>query len=84
MPVAGQIKKGVCYDSVTFRRVGIEPVSLPGVACATVVPGTETVEAVIAAAGLLISKPGQGADAAGRQRPHHSVALGLGEHRLKR
>jgi hypothetical protein len=84
MTVAGQIEKGACFDSVTLRRVGIVPASLPGSACAIVVTGTETFEAVIAAAGLLISRPGQATDAAGRQSPDHSVAFGLGEHILKR
>ena len=42
MTVAGQIKKGAYFDSVTLMRVGKELASLPGVADAAVVMGTKS------------------------------------------
>ena len=56
MTVAGQIKKGAYFDSVTLMRVGKELAGLPGVADAAVVMGTQSNKAILSASGLLISK----------------------------
>ena len=56
MTVAGQIKKGAYFDSVTLMRVGKELAALPGVADAAVVMGTKSNQAILAASGLLISQ----------------------------
>ena len=54
MTVAGQIRKGAYFDSVTLMRVGKELAALPGVADAAVVMGTRSNQAILAASGLLI------------------------------
>jgi succinyl-CoA synthetase alpha subunit len=56
MTVAGQIKKGAYFDSVTLMRVGKELAALPGVTDAAVVMGTKSNQAILAASGLLISQ----------------------------
>ena len=56
MTVAGQIKKGAYFDSVTLMRVGKELAGLPGVADAAVVMGTKSNRAILHASGLLIPK----------------------------
>jgi succinyl-CoA synthetase alpha subunit len=56
MTVAGQIKKGAYFDSVTLMRVGKELAALPGVIDAAVVMGTKSNQAILAASGLLISQ----------------------------
>ena len=56
MTVAGQIKKGAYFDSVTLMRVGKELAALPGVMDAAVVMGTRSNQAILASSGLLISQ----------------------------
>ena len=56
MTVAGQIKKGAYFDSVTLMRVGKELAGLPGVADAAVVMGTQSNQGILHASGLLISQ----------------------------
>ena len=56
MTVAGQIKKGAYFDSVTLMRVGKELAALPGVTDAAVVMGTKSNQAILAAGGLLSSQ----------------------------
>jgi len=56
MTVAGQIKKGAYFDSVTLMRVGKELAGLPGVADAAVVMGTRSNQAILHSSGLLIPK----------------------------
>ena len=56
MIVAGQIKKGAYFDSVTLMRVGKELAALPGVADAAVVMGTKSNRAILDSSGLLIPK----------------------------
>jgi FdrA protein len=56
MIVAGQIKKGAYFDSVTLMRVGKELTGLPGVADAAVVMGTKSNQAILNSSGLLIPK----------------------------
>ena len=58
MTVAGQIKKGAYFDSVTLMRVGKELAGLPGVADAAVVMGTNSNRGILHASGLLIPKFG--------------------------
>ena len=53
MTVAGQIKKGAYFDSVTLMRVGKALAALPGVADAAIVMGTQSNQAILAASGLL-------------------------------
>ena len=53
MTVAGQIKKGAYFDSVTLMRVGRELAGLPGVADAAVVMGTKSNRAILHSSGLL-------------------------------
>ena len=62
MTVAGQIKKGAYFDSVTLMRVGKELAALPGVADAAVVMGTKSNQAILAASGLLIPQFKQAGD----------------------
>jgi len=62
MTVAGQIKKGAYFDSVTLMRVGKELAGLPGVADAAVVMGTKSNQAILASSGLLISQFRQAGD----------------------
>jgi succinyl-CoA synthetase alpha subunit len=62
MTVAGQIKKGAYFDSVTLMRVGKELATLPGVVDAAVVMGTRSNQAILAASGLLISQFKQAGD----------------------
>jgi FdrA protein len=62
MTVVGQIKKGAYFDSVTLMRVGKELATLPGVADAAVVMGTQSNQAILAASGLLISQFKQAGD----------------------
>jgi succinyl-CoA synthetase alpha subunit len=54
--VAGQIRKGAYFDSVTLMRVGKELTGLPGVADAAVVMGTKSNQAILNSSGLLIPK----------------------------
>ena len=54
MTVAGQIKKGAYFDSVTLMRVGKELAGLPGVADAAVVMGTQSNKAILKSSGLMI------------------------------
>jgi FdrA protein len=56
MTVAGQIKKGAYFDSVTLMRVGKELAGLPGVVDAAVVMGTKANQGILHASGLLIPK----------------------------
>jgi succinyl-CoA synthetase alpha subunit len=56
MIVAGQIKKGAYFDSVTLMRVGKELAAAPGVADAAVVMGTQSNRAILNSSGLLIPK----------------------------
>jgi FdrA protein len=56
MTVAGQIKKGAYFDSVTLMRVGKELAGLPGVADAAVVMGTRSNQAILHTSGLLTPK----------------------------
>src|SRR5512143_1498234 len=53
MTVAGQIKKGAYFDSVTLMRVGKELAGTSGVADAAVVMGTRSNKAILGASGLL-------------------------------
>jgi FdrA protein len=62
MTVAGQIKKGAYFDSVTLMRVGRELAELPGVADAAVVMGTRSNQAILSASGLLIPQFKQARD----------------------
>src|SRR5208337_3690201 len=54
MTVAGQIKQGAYFDSVTLMRVGKELAGLPGVADAAVVIGTKSNRSILHSSGLLI------------------------------
>ena len=56
MTVAGQIKKGAYFDSVTLMRVGKELAGSPGVADAAVVMGTKSNRAILLSSGLLVPK----------------------------
>jgi FdrA protein len=56
MTVAGQIKKGAYFDSVTLMRVGRELAGLPGVTDAAVVMGTKSNQAILHSGGLLAPK----------------------------
>jgi len=56
MIVAGQIKKGAYFDSVTLMRVGKEIAGLDGVVDAAVVMGTKANKSILHSSGLLISK----------------------------
>ena len=62
MTVAGQIRKGAYFDSVTLMRVGKELAALPGVADAAVVMGTKSNQAILSASGLLIPQFKQAGD----------------------
>jgi succinyl-CoA synthetase alpha subunit len=62
MTVAGQIKKGAYFDSVTLMRVGKELAGLPGVTDAAVVMGTKSNQAILHASGLLIPQFSGAAD----------------------
>ena len=54
MTVAGHIKKGAYFDSVTLMRVGQALAALPGLSDAAVVMGTKSNQAILGASGLLI------------------------------
>ena len=54
MTVAGQIRKGAYFDSVTLMRVGKELAGLPGVADAAIVMGTKSNRAILHSSGLLV------------------------------
>ncbi len=56
MIVAGQIRKGAYFDSVTLMRVGKEITALPGVIDAAVVMGTKSNKAILNSSGLLSAK----------------------------
>ena len=56
MTVAGQIKRGAYFDSVTLMRVGRELGGCPGVADAAVIMGTKANKAILDSSGLLISR----------------------------
>ncbi len=56
MTVAGQIRKGAYFDSVTLMRVGKELAGLPGVVDAAVVMGTKANRGILHASGLLFPK----------------------------
>jgi succinyl-CoA synthetase alpha subunit len=56
MNVAGQIRKGAYFDSVTLMRVGTEITALPGVIDAAVVMGTKSNRAILNSSGLLSAK----------------------------
>jgi len=56
MIVAGQIRKGAYFDSVTLMRVGKEMAGLKGVADAAVVMGTKSNKAILNSSGLLAAK----------------------------
>ena len=56
MNVAGQIRKGAYFDSVTLMRVGTEITALPGVIDAAVVMGTKSNRAILNSSGLLSDK----------------------------
>lgn len=53
MILAGQIRKGAYFDSVTLMRVGREITALPGVVDAAVVMGTKSNKAILNSSGLL-------------------------------
>lgn len=53
MIVAGQIRKGAYFDSVTLMRVGKDISALPGVIDAAVVMGTKSNKAILNSSGLL-------------------------------
>jgi succinyl-CoA synthetase alpha subunit len=56
MIVAGQIRKGAYFDSVTLMRVGKEITALPGVIDAAVVMGTKSNKAILNSSGLLSAR----------------------------
>ncbi|MGO9245615.1 MAG: FdrA family protein, partial [Verrucomicrobiia bacterium] len=56
MIVAGQIRKGAYFDSVTLMRVGKEITALPGVIDAAVVMGTKSNKSILNASGLLSAR----------------------------
>ena len=56
MIVAGQIRKGAYFDSVTLMRVGKEMAGLRGVADAAVVMGTKSNKAILSSGGLFATK----------------------------
>ena len=56
MIVAGQIRQGAYFDSVTLMRVGKELTGLPGVIDAAVVMGTKSNKAILNSTGLLVSE----------------------------
>jgi FdrA protein len=56
MTVAGQIRKGAYFDSVTLMRVGKELAGLPGVADAAIVMGTRSNQAILHSSGLQMPK----------------------------
>ncbi len=56
MIVAGQVRKGAYFDSVTLMRVGKELAALPGVIDAAVVMGTKSNKAILNSSGLLSAK----------------------------
>ena len=56
MIVAGQIRKGAYFDSVTLMRVGKEMAGLQGVADAAVVMGTKSNKAILSSGGLFATK----------------------------
>jgi succinyl-CoA synthetase alpha subunit len=56
MIVAGQIRKGAYFDSVTLMRVGKEITALPGVIDAAVVMGTSSNKAILNSSGLLSAR----------------------------
>ena len=56
MIVAGQIRKGAYFDSVTLMRVGTEITALPGVIDAAVVMGTRSNRAILNSSGLLSAR----------------------------
>ena len=56
MIVAGQIRKGAYFDSVTLMRVGAQITALPGVIDAAVVMGTKSNRAILNSSGLLSAK----------------------------
>ncbi len=62
MTVAGQIRKGAYFDSVTLMRVGKDLAALPGVADAAVVMGTKSNQAILSASGLLAPRFKQAGD----------------------
>ena len=53
MNVAGQIRKGAYFDSVTLMRVGAKITALPGIIDAAVVMGTKSNRAILKSSGLL-------------------------------
>ena len=56
MNVAGQIRKGAYFDSVTLMRVGAKITALPGVIDAAVVMGTKSNRAILNSSGLLTAR----------------------------
>jgi len=56
MIVAGQVRQGAYYDSVTLMRVGKELAGLNGVADAAVVMGTKSNQAILNSSGLLAAQ----------------------------
>jgi FdrA protein len=62
MIVAGQIRKGAYFDSVTLMRVGKEMAGLNGVADAAVVMGTKSNKAILGSSGLLAGQFNDAAD----------------------
>jgi succinyl-CoA synthetase alpha subunit len=56
MIVAGQIRKGAYFDSVTLMRVGKDIAALPGVIDAAVVMGTKSNKAILNSSGLLSAR----------------------------
>ena len=56
MIVAGQIRKGAYFDSVTLMRVGKELAGVKGVADAAVVMGTKSNKAILSSSGLFAAK----------------------------
>ena len=54
--MAGQIRKGAYFDSVTLMRVGKEITALPGIIDAAVVMGTKSNKAILNSSGLLTVK----------------------------
>lgn len=54
--MAGQIRTGAYFDSVTLMRVGKEIAALPGVIDAAVVMGTESNRAILNSSGLLSAR----------------------------
>jgi len=56
MKIAGRIKQGYYFDSVTLMRIGRELSGQPGVAEASVVMATQANKSILDMSGLLLAE----------------------------